>query len=239
MKVYNLAPFLEQAHLRLISGEDPRYLSYLTSRGLSLDLIKKYKFGYTTVAVPPLSDHPDYLALKEETFKFKALHNTLLMPISSPFGEPVGMVIRALDWSGFKFRYRIFLNSQAKDAGALFGVREALPYIEDSGDVYITEAAIDAASLALVLPNTVSTLTSKMSSNQFWTLSMFAKRVVVVFDSDEPGRYGAEQAVSSFNGVNGVQVVSRSVPYHDINKALQVLGLQDFRKMVLERVKVR
>jgi len=219
----------------------PDVLKYLMAdRMITYEEIKKYSLGYTAIANIAGSGE-DYDTFKKDTYGFKALEKKLLIPLKNLRGNSNGVIIgrikQELNEDGSKKpKYRQLFLKEAKDNGAFFGLHEALPSILETGVVYITEGAIDCISLAKVLPNTVSVLTSFMTEEQYWTLSMIADKIVVVFDSDEAGRNGVDIIKNKYKSKN---ITSKDVGYNDVNAALLVLGEQGFESYVRKKIEMK
>jgi DNA primase len=238
--LYDPSRYLNYVHNLLLTGEGGSYdeiKDYLSTRGVTDEIIKRYKLGYSVSSIPPADNHPDQARLKEQMFNFSAMKKTLILPMRNPAGILSGLVIRALPWSGFKFRYRIFMTSDGEEFGAIFGLQEAMAEIVRTGVVYVVEGPFDAMAMGRVLPNTVAAMTAELNDRQVWILSMLAENVVVVFDSDGPGKGGAIKASEKLRKrVKNVSI--KSSPYNDMGSSLENLGFDKFKTMVEARIKV-
>jgi DNA primase len=237
-----MATFLDKIRQRAAASimEYPEAFDYLvSSRKIPQMLVDQYQIGYTT----SLSVKPDgssaFEEIKKESRDFRGFQKRVLFPITNCVGHTMGFSTRRLkdeyDENGKQLpRYRNYVASEAKTAGAFFGIEQALNPMIEKGYVYVTEGAVDCMSLAQVYPNTVSSLTSMLTDAQVWTLSMLVDKVILVFDSDGPGRAGAYKAREKFGDK---LIKSLELGYHDANTALTTLGYKDFKKYVENKLK--
>lgn len=202
---------------------------YLYSRGFDRSDAERFMIGYTRVAKIKKVYDADYKALHEGTFKFKLLEKRLIIPLRNTIGRVNGLVVRAID----EKRYNIHLMEEAKKIGAFFGLFEALPAILETGKVFVHEAALDSMSFAKAFPNTVSTLTSFINEEQYETLTMFADKIILVFDEDGPGQAGKNMLLKRYGRK---YLDSISIGYEDSNSCLQMRGTQGFREYMKQRV---
>ena len=237
-----MAAFLDRIRTRTSDSlpEHPEVQAYLTGgRKLPESCVDAYKVGYTDALTVRPEDSDEFRELKKETRDFKGLQRRILFPATNCIGGTLGFSTRRLvdelDENGKKYpRYRTYMSPEAKVTGAFFGIEQALPAMVEKGFVYVVEGAVDCMSMSLAFPNVVSTLTSMVTESQMWTLSMLVDRVVVAFDSDEPGRKGAEMLRERY-GDKVVKVME--LGYHDANTALVTLGHSAFKRYANNKLK--
>lgn len=203
----------------------------IKERGLSKEDIDTYLLGYTKFASVRENNSEDYDKLKKETFGFKTLQKRLIIPLRNLLGHTNGLVVRSLE----EKKYMQYFLKEAKDVGAFFGLYEALPHISRTRKVFIHEAAIDCISFSKAFPNSVSTLTSFINEAQFETLKMFADKIILVFDEDGPGQYGARKIKETY-GEKHFETVS--LGYNDSNACLKRMGKTDFIRFVRSKVPI-
>ena len=153
-----LDEFAKKASATIWEYEEPK--KYLTSRGFERSDIEHYGLGYVRVARVPKSSSPDYAAISEATDNFKRLQDKILFPLRNILGNVHGFETRSLRDK----RYVQYFLPEAKKAGAMFGLIEALPSIIRTKKVFVHEGAFNAMAFARVFPNTVSSLTSFLSA---------------------------------------------------------------------------
>jgi len=216
-----------RARKSIFSYPDP--LDYLHKRGLDDSDILKYSLGYLKFAHVKNDGSVDYETLKEKTWDLKGLQKRLIFPLRNILGHVNGVVVRDI----YKKAYIQVFFEEAKKLGAFFGLYEALPYIINSKKVFVHEGAIDCISFAKVFPNSVSTLTSFMNESQYQLLRFFADKIIIVFDNDGPGKYGAKKIINTYGDSN---IYTVDIGYGDSNQCLQSLGFQKFEKYIKSKV---
>ncbi len=188
--------------------------------------LKKYFIGYVGISSKLLvkdDGSEDYQRLKKDTFDFKHFEKKIVIPMRNCLGHVNGISLRSLD----KSFYRQYYMDEAKKVGAFFGLFDALPYIYKTGKVYVVEGPFDCIALAKVFPNTVSSLTSFLNEAQVQLLKMYAKKIILVFDSDKAGEDGSMKALDKY-GEEYIKV-SQLGSYKDPNQALISMGEEAFR----------
>lgn len=224
-----LDPLINRANASIANY--PEALSYLHSRGVNDDEIKRYRLGYTVAPFIPVNiKDPDYIKLKETTRDFFFLQKKIFFPLENAAGLVNGLVTRNIEKDS-QYRYNQKLMEEASKIGAFFGLPQALPHILKTGVVYVTEGAVDCISLAKVKPNTVSTLTSFINEEQMWVLRMIAENIVIIFDPDEPGRKGVELVMNKY-GRKGIY--SREFGLGDLNETLMLVGEKRFKEIAVK-----
>ena len=231
-----LDKYIDRVNASIMEDQEP--LSYLTSRGVTIEDIKKYRLGYSKLITPVDDGSADYAAMKKKTFDWMVLKGKIIYPISACNGATIGLTARRLDLPGKPVndkipKYKHVVTAEADKVGAFFGVSQAAPHIIEKGYVYVVEGGMDCISLAKVFPNTVSTLTSLVNKAQMWTLEMLAGQVIVVFDPDDAGRKGAARAESDY-GTTRVKI--RELGYADPNKCLVDMGLPAFTEFAKRKL---
>ena len=209
----------------------PEALDYLRGRGITDEEIIKYSIGFTKIFGIPDDGSEDYKFLKEDSFGFKGLERRLLFPLKNILGHTNGLVVRDIKRKVFK---QYFLT-EARNVGAFFGLYEALPYISSSKKVFVHEAAIDCITFAKIFKNSVSVLTSYLNEQQYELLSMLADKIILVFDSDSPGRYGVQKSKETY-GVSKIHSIE--LGYKDSNSCFKKLGSEEFFKYIKARVPI-
>ena len=222
-------------------AEYPEVLNYLINdRKLTRADLDKFGVGYCSNIVVRPESSKDFKVFEKDSSGFRSRQRKALFPIRACNGNTLGFSARRMGDSASVTdsgkpipRYRNYVTDESKIVGGFFGITEAIPHILETGYVYVTEGAVDCISLAKVFPNTVSTLTSSINEAQMWALSMFAEQVVVVFDSDQPGKDGAQYVADRY-GADKVKV--RDISYHDCNTCLQTLGEEGFKNYMKRKL---
>ena len=176
-------------------------LNYLKGRKVTDEVIKTFKLGYSRVVAAGDDGSEDYKNFNEETYRGKALENKLIFPIYDMLGNPAGILGRAIDSK----KFILYLTLESKFMGAFFGLPQALPFIYETGRVFTVEGPFDFLAFRKVYPNVVGTLTAELTEAQHDLLSLYAKEIITVFDSDVPGRKAAERA-EKFSNVKTISL---------------------------------
>jgi DNA primase len=209
----------------------PEALEYLKGRGITEEEIKKYSVGYTKVFNVPNDGSDDYKFLKGDSYNFRGIEKKIIFPLKNLLGHTNGIVIRDIT----RRLFRQFFLTEARNIGAFFGLYEALPYIYETRKVFVHEAAIDCITFAKVFKNSVSVLTSFVNEQQYDCLSLLADRIILVFDSDEPGRHGVNKCLKMY-GTD--KIYNIDIGYKDSNRCLQKLGNDEFVRYIKARVPI-
>jgi DNA primase len=219
--------FINRAQKSIFSYEEAT--DYLHGRGITDEDILKYSLGYTKFATIKDDGSIDYANLKEKTWSFKGLQKRIIFPLRNILGHVNGVVIRDIH----KKIYIQVLFEEAKRIGAFFGMYEALPHILKTKKVFVHEGAIDSISFSKVFPNSLSTLTSFINEPQYQMLRMFADKIILVFDNDGPGKFGARKSIETYGDRN---ISTVDIGYGDSNQCLQRLGPVKFDQYIKSKV---
>jgi len=201
-------------------------LGYLGSRLVTQEEIKKYRIGYSKVISVPDDGSPDRARFMEESWKGKKFEDRIIFPIQDTVGRVVGIIGR----SHTKKDFKEFETEEAKFSGFFYGLYQALPRIYETGKVYVVEGTFDTHALAKVFPNTVGSLTAGLFETQHDLLSMFADRIITVFDADKAGRESAEKAQKRWGNVWDL-----NLGYKDPDECLKTLGYKGFQEYVIKK----
>jgi DNA primase len=203
---------------------------YLLSRGVTEEEIKEFKLGYSRIISIPKEESPDYDAFMKETHKGRAYEQKIIFPLYDIIGRVIGLFGRAIDTKEFKF----YLTQEGKYTGAFIGLYQALPYVYETGKVFVVEGPFDLIAFRKVYKNTVGALTAGLSEAQYEILSFFAERIVTVFDSDKAGRYATFEAQKKWDNVTSVDL-----GWKDPSQCLKDKSLVKFIEFVKDKVNRR
>lgn len=224
-----LDEFIEFSNRTFFEHAEPQ--EYIYGRGFDRTDVERYSLGYTRFAKIKKVQDADYKAFHDRTYKFKLLERRILIPLRNPVGRVNGLVVRAIK----EKRYNVYLMEEAKKIGAFFGLYEAMDSVLETGKIFVHEAALDSISFAKVFPNTVSTLTSFINDEQYEMLTMFADKIILVFDEDGPGQAGKNMLFSRYGKKN---LDAISIGYSDSNSCLQHRGVEGFRSYIKRKVPI-
>jgi DNA primase len=222
----------------------PETLRYLQSRLVSLDDVKKYEIGYSSLFIVPKDSGPDWERFNDYSFRGRKFENKLIFPLKNAMGENVGLGGRAISSKDFK----IFATDEAKFTGFFFGFFEALPYIYKENKVYVVEGFFDLLAMQKIYPNTIAALTASLNNVQYQLLRFYCDNIIVFFDSDKTGDKGRDKAMAR-NQEGSVDLMTkqnvRSIclqsssgfqGYKDPAKYLEMFGLKAFKNYMQKQI---
>lgn len=205
----------------------PDVLKYLSSRSVTEDEIRQYRFGYSKIVRVSQEFSEDYNRFMDECWKGRRFENKVIVPITDVMGNNIGIIGRAIDSKD----YKTFVLDEAKYTGFVFGLSQALPHIYKEKRAFVVEGVFDLYAFRKVFPNVVATLTSGIHEDQYKLLRRYCDLIITVFDSDPPGKLGEKKAKEEFINIRSVDI-----KYKDPGRALEVLGLSKFRRFVFNKV---
>ena len=168
-------------------GANPIHLPYLVSRGVGEGcLVDFYSW----------QPHPNVQCPKFKTnfgHSGERIKDSLIIPITSPRGEILGMETRQIKEDGTKrvHQYRT-LNAQWNPYA--LGAEEGFKALWDQGDLWVVEGIFDKVSLDKVIPRCdacISTLRAGMDANTMDMIERFytpASTIYICYDNDETGQ---------------------------------------------------
>jgi len=193
---------------------------YLASRGFTAETIKRFRLGYhpdnwewllgrAGRGVSGKRFTPEQLLAaglamkrKDGVSYFDCFEDRVMFPIHDNKGAPVGFGGRVLpgasDAAGGKY-----INSNESPVFAksrmLFAFHHAREAIVKAETAVVMEGYTDCIMAHQCgLPNAVASLGTALTEQQVALLKRFARKVVLVFDSDEAGQKATERALTKF-----------------------------------------
>ena len=194
-------------HYLLTESEQGRgALGYIKARGVSDEIIEKFKLGYAPKDrywlykfLVSKNYSPDFLektGLFSKNYKTAAFFShRLILPICDRHGKTVAFGGRLLDGEGPKY-----LNSsdmpQYKKGETVFAFHLALPEIRKTKSVILCEGYMDVlAFFQADLPYAVAPLGTALTQEQVKLLKSFAHTFYLSFDSDSAGQQASYKAI--------------------------------------------
>ena len=194
-------------HYLLTESEQGRgALGYIKARGVSDEIIEKFKLGYAPKDrywlykfLVSKNYSPDFLektGLFSKNYKTAAFFShRLIFPICDRHGKTVAFGGRLLDGEGPKY-----LNSsdmpQYKKGETVFAFHLALPEIRKTKSVILCEGYMDVlAFFQADLPYAVAPLGTALTQEQVKLLKSFAHTFYLSFDSDSAGQQASYKAI--------------------------------------------
>lgn len=225
----------------LNSVEVKRYL--MRERKLKVETIKKFGLGFAPAGYFNLTKHMLNLGFSvDELLEAKLVtrgngkkiydvfRNRIMIPIINTKSEIIGFGGRAL--GDFKPKY---LNSKDsllfKKTNNLFNLN--LAKAEKTDTIILVEGYFDAIAIMQAgVNNVVATLGTALTTKQAQIISMYAKRVVLSYDSDQAGINATRRAVNILSEL-GLQVdILNLGAYKDPDEFIKNNGSVRFKNAV-------
>ena len=186
--------------------------SYLSKRGISQKTIDDFKLGYARDGwdhllgffsinrVSPILLEKSGLIVprKNKSGHYDRFRNRVIFPIFNVNTQIVGFGGRVLDDSLPKY-----LNSPETTlydkSRSLYGIHRAKDKCRATGTVYIVEGYLDLLALHQHgIENSVATLGTALTADHVKLLTRYARRMILVYDSDEAGVRSAQRCIETF-----------------------------------------
>lgn len=225
----------------LNSAETKRYL--MRERKLKVETIKKFGLGFAPAGSLNLTKHMLSLGFSvDELLEAKLVargsgkkvydifRNRIMIPIINTKSEIIGFGGRAI--GDFKPKY---LNSKDsllfKKTNNLFNLN--LAKIEKTDTMILVEGYFDAIAIVQAgFNNVVATLGTALTTKQAQIISIYAKRVVLSYDSDQAGVNATGRAVNILSEL-GLQVdVLNLGAYKDPDEFIKNNGSVRFKNAI-------
>jgi DNA primase len=179
---------------------------YVISRGISQEMIERFKLGYSPADrlwlygfltkkgfSPPLLAASGLFSDRYPQSSF--FSNRLMFPIADRQGRVVAFGGRIISGDGPKY-----INSRETEiyhkGQTLFAIDLALPEIRRTKTAYLAEGYMDVIALHQAgITNALAPLGTAFTDEQAKLLRRWADRINLVFDSDEAGQNAAVKAV--------------------------------------------
>ena len=181
---------------------------YINDRGISEELARKWQLGFAVDAWDDLTGKVSHKANaakdlvqaglavdREHGGCYDKFRNRLMFPIVDVTGRVIGFGGRTLGDDPAKY-----MNSPATvlfdKSHSLYGLDRSREAISQSGTVVVVEGYTDVMmSHQFGIENVVAALGTSLTSGHARILRRYAKRIVLVFDSDVAGKAAANRAL--------------------------------------------
>ena len=202
--------FYHQTLLNSTAGQNAR--SYLSKRGISQKTIVDFKLGYARdgwdhllrffsnkrISSMLLEKSGLILPRKNKSGHYDRFRNRVIFPIFDVNLQVVGFGGRVLDDALPKY-----LNSPEtaiyNKSRSLYGIHRAKDKCRAAGTVYIVEGYLDLLALHQHgIENSVATLGTALTADHVKLLTRYARRMILVYDSDEAGIRSAQRCIETF-----------------------------------------
>jgi DNA primase len=213
-------------HERLLSAEDAgRARGYLRSRGLTPEVVRKYRIGWaphawdelvSALKLPEAVLVESGLAFKNRNGKpTDAFRGRVLFPIFDTDGKAVafgGRVLPGDDGPKYKNSPETALYSKSRVLYALNWHKSEIVNEGAGGEAIVCEGYTDVIGFAQAgVARAVATCGTALTEDHVKLLSRFAKRIVLAFDADAAGQ-GAADKFAAWEQRYQLEVVVADLP---------------------------
>ena len=218
--------------------------TYLISkRGLSSSVVRSFGIGYAPSGFRSLRDHlrglgytyeemaEAYLCGKNDKGYFDYFRDRVIFPIIDVSGNVVGFGGRAIS-DAVKPKYLNSSDTPAfKKSKNLFALNFAKNHSSDM--MIVCEGYMDAIAMhAAGIGCAVATLGTAITSDHARIIKKYTDRVILSYDSDEPGQKAAERAVHVLGEV-GIDARILVIPdAKDPDEYIKRFGVERFRRLI-------
>jgi len=217
------------------------HMSYLENRGICRELIDKYEIGYFPQNIDILKKYVSKnILVKLNIINYSnnsdfSDYFSLVFPIRSEYGEPVGISGRVLlsDEKRAFLNISKYKNSSYKKSKILFGLNSSKESIIKNNNVYIVEGYFDKISMDKNgIDNSVAICGTAFSSRHFLCLSKYTDCMTFLLDSDDAGVASAERICSKYSN-KGIKLrfLELNKSYKDIDDFFVENTKKDFLKI--------
>lgn len=219
--------------------------TYLTKRGVSDEVIHRFKLGFAPDAWDKLSvafakrGYSEELLVKaglaverNSNGIYDRFRNRVIFPICDERGQVIGFGGRVLDDSQPKY-----LNSPEtiifNKRKTLFGLNSAYPEIRKMGYAIVVEGYMDVITAhSYGIKNTVASLGTAFTLEQCKKILRYAPEIVFAYDSDSAGQNATVRALSIVRS-SGANIKVISMPDgKDPDEFIRRHGEQAFRDLI-------
>ncbi len=225
----------------LFSGQNRGY-SYVTNRGVSNEILKKFGIGYALPEWKGLYNHLSKhgipknvmlelgLIIEKSGNIYDRFRDRLMFPILDTSGHVIGFGGRALD----KNATAKYLNSPESvifhKSKGLYGFNFARDYLKEA-PIIVVEGYMDVVSLHQYgVKNVCASLGTALTKEHGKFISRYTKDVILSYDGDEAGQKASIRAYNAIReGSLGFDVKVLSLPDNlDPDEYIRKFGKEEF-----------
>lgn len=217
---------------------------YLKKRGLSEDVIKEFKLGYSEPgwsdlagslkrgrAPLPVAEKLGLIKKKSGGDYFDLFRDRLMFPILSTSGNVLGFGGRSL--GDQQPKYINSTDSPLFHKGkTLYGLHVTAKHIRAASEAYVVEGYMDLLALYQHgIQNVVATLGTAFTLDHAKALRKLCTKVIALFDGDEAGQMAADKSLPIFLEA-GLFSRYLALPEElDPDDFLRKYGVEEFKKV--------
>jgi len=230
-----LTDLIKSSHEELMTTDPDDLFSgyaYLRGRGVTEEQMKLFQIGVgpsEAWAPHKLRKTPDGKMFNRQ---FRGtMEGQITFPVWNSSGVLRGVETRLWEETQFRKYTQYWLESWQEDSTFL-GCPAALESIWETGVVYLVEGMFDFFPVQRVFPNTLCTLTAKVTEAQQRFLKRYCKHVVFMFDMDQKGKEISGKSLDKYNVSNnrGFSAHQLIYPAKDPGELYEKWGIVRFDK---------
>lgn len=227
---------IKLCHTNLFGG-GYKELSYLYSRGISSNTIRKFQLGsfpslnilFSTCSKDDLFAC-GFLVLdgyKQVVSKFET--HSLIIPVFDANNNPIAVIGRSLlpDEQRSQLGLPKYINTFYSKGKTLFGMNFAKKHVRKKNKVYIVEGNFDViTAYQHGLKNVVATSGTFFTKHQALLASRYSSQASILFDNDEAGRIASKNVKKKYKDYSALEVKISSLPstVKDLDEYFQKRG---------------
>ncbi len=186
----------------LVSTEEGRNvgLTYLYSRGVTDEAIKRFRLGYALDAPTALLDAAKKKGISEQTLRdlglvgvsqqgrhYDRFRGRVIFPIFNPSGKVIAFGGRDLKGGPAKY-----VNSPESDlykkSNELYGIFQAKNEIVKQDRCYLVEGYLDVIGMSMAgVENVVASSGTALTDGQIAMIHRFTEKITLIYDGDSAG----------------------------------------------------
>jgi DNA primase len=248
---FEAADWFHRTLLRTRAAEPAR--SYLSQRGLNIEMAKHWQIGYAPNSWTALTEWAQSSGFSREELILSGLvkpkeennprsrcydrfRHRLMFPITNDLGEVIAFSGRQIDPNATGGKYVNSPESPLFSKGnILFGLSKSKRAIARSRQAIVLEGQIDLiTSFEAGVENVVAPQGTALTERHAVLLKRFAEEVVLFFDADAAGERAAERALEILYGA-GLQVRIGVLPAgEDPDSLIRKGGVETFRVLITD-----
>jgi DNA primase len=246
---FEAADWFHRNLLRTRAAEAAR--TYLTQRGLNIEIAKRWQIGYAPDSWTALTDWGQGSGFSREELILSGLvkprdensphsscydrfRHRLMFPITNDLGEVIAFSGRQIDSKATGGKYVNSPESPLFSKGnVLFGLFKSKRAIAQARQAIVLEGQIDLiTSFEAGVENVVAPQGTALTERHSVLLKRFAEEIVLFFDADAAGERAAERALEILYSA-GLQVRIGVLPAgEDPDSLIRKGGVENFRALV-------
>lgn len=205
-------------------------LSYIKNRGLTDETLEKFQVGYAP-ASPALKQTFLQKGFSEEDLIASGLYGSdeqgvwfrfkdrLMFPIFDPMGRVIGFSGRVMDDREPKYK-NTPETAIFKKRSNLFAFDKAVWSCKSY--LILCEGQMDVISMHQAgFTNAVASLGTALTEAQAALIKTTAYRVVLLYDTDGPGKKATQRAISILESAGVLTYICNTLPYKDPDEMIQ------------------